>query len=390
MDYKDALSACIDAVRAGERPERAVAAYPEHAMRLLEEVSLVAAVHAYAAVSAQPSDDVTTRARQRLTGDLQALRASRRAAEPVSSRPALAFPRFAFAAVVAVVAVGLMALAAGIFSNTHTAEAETIDGVVVEKSDQRLLVQTEDGLQTIELTGVSITDETGASLSASGLEPGQVVALRAMRLPKGALQTLSVQRRPAASLEDWCRSHPVRCQELEPRLPEGVVACRVNPSACAPATPPPPVPGTPQPGINVERLRLQELSNRCQHSGGEGCEELRRFCRANVGLCAVLAGWLRTVIDLPEEARERLRLHAQRCQDGSILDCRELRLLCEHLREPCPVLTPQKPRAEATRSLPTPVRTVPAQSTPAPRQFVPQQQQQAPVAPTQPAQRPDR
>ncbi|HLF79469.1 MAG TPA: hypothetical protein VJB57_18465 [Dehalococcoidia bacterium] len=394
MDYRDALSACIDAVRAGEDPERAAAAYPEHLARLLDDVSLVAAVRSYVGVVAQPAAEVTDRARQRLTGELETVRTARRASmepAPASLRTSWGFPRFAFAAVVAVVAVGLLALAAGIVGNTQTAEAETIDGVVVEKTEARLVLQTEDGLQTIDLDqGASITDESGADLSPLALEPGQVVAVRAKRLPQGVLRALSVQRRPAAALEDWCRTHPVRCQEVEPRLPEGAAACRLNPSACAPVViSPPPTAGTPA-TTNSDRPRLQELSSKCQQTGGEACEELRRFCRSNPALCTVVAGWLRTVVDLPEDARERLRLHAARCQEGSILDCRELRLLCERLREPCPVLTPQRPRVEATRPLPTPTRVAPVQKTPAQRQAVPTASKPAQqVIPTAPAQRPN-
>ena len=164
-----------------------------------------------------------------------------------------------------------------------------------------------------------------------------MVIVRVKRQGQGALRAITVQRRPAASLAEWCRLHPLRCQEVEPRLAPAL-ACQ---PACA-ALP------TPAPGVGGERTRLQELAERCQRVGGDPCEELRRFCRANPGVCLALGGWLRTLIDLPDEARERIWVHTQRCQNGSILDCRELRLLCERLDQPCPALTPARPAPAGT------------------------------------------
>jgi hypothetical protein len=392
MDYRDALEAAIDAIRAGATPQEAAAAYPEHAGRLLEDAALAAAVREYALVTSQPSEAAKERARQRLAGDLASLRAARYAAvQPATGSPKFAWglPRLAFAAVVAVAALGLAALAAGIIGNPETASAETIDGVVVEKSEAKILLQTEEGLLTIDLVdGSPITDETGAALSPLALEPGQVIAVKAQRQAQGSVKALSVQRKPAASFAEWCRTHPIRCQEVEPRLPAGTIACRLNPAVCPAPAPPTPAAVTPVAAANPDRVRLQELSNRCQEAGGEACDELRRFCVANPVICAALAGWLRTVLELPDDLRDRVRLHTERCKDGSILDCRELRLICERLRDACPppAPTPQRPLANATK--PAVIATRAAQSTAMPpRQATPQQ---APIVSTFPVQRPTR
>ena len=341
MDYKDALAACLDAVRAGQDSERAIAAHPEHTLRLREDLTLAAAVHAYSMTHARPSEAAAARTRQRLDGELASLR-SQRSDVPAPRprflwRPA-SLRGLGFSAAV-VAAIGILVLTVGIFSDAPTAEAGTIEGVVVERTDVGLVLQTGDGIQDVSLDQASaITDESGANVAATTIEAGQVVVVRVKRKDTGALRAIAVQRRPAASLSEWCRLHPLRCQEVEPRLPRESLGCK---PACA-ALP------TPVASVGAERARLQELSERCQRIGGEACEELRRFCRANPGVCVVLAGWLRTLLELPDDARERIRVHTQRCQSGSILDCRELRLLCERLDQPCHSLTPVRPAPAST------------------------------------------
>ncbi len=344
MDYRDALEACLDSIRAGEDRERAIAAYPEHAEQLREDVALSQAVHAYSTRNAQPSDDATARARLRLNNELAGLRNQRSAKAPSRGLWRMPLLQGLALGVVALVAVGVLAFS-GIFGGAQTANAETIDGVVVETNANGIVLQTQDGLQTVALDQASnITDENGAALSATSLQAGQVIQIRAKRL-RGVLRAIAVQKRPTGALEAWCRMHAVRCQEVEPKLPPSALACEASAGPCVLPTP---AAGSPAPGSQADRTRLQDLADRCQRNGGAPCEELRTFCRNNLGVCAVLTGWLRTMLGLPDNAQQRIQIQGQRCQNGSILDCRELRLFCERTNQPCPASTPNRPATKAT------------------------------------------
>ena len=92
-------------------------------------------------------------------------------------------PRYVMAAVVVAVAVlgaGLLLRAAG-----QSAEAATIEGVVVDNSGGTLTVQTLDALEQVEVpAGTSVSDVAGAQIGLGGIEVGQVVVVDVQRRGK--------------------------------------------------------------------------------------------------------------------------------------------------------------------------------------------------------------
>ena len=182
MDYRDALEACLDSIRAGEDRERAIAAYPS-AEQLREDVALSQAVHAYSTRNAQPSDDATARARLRLNNELAGLETNARPKHLPADFGGCRCCRAWLSAWLRwsrSVCWRSQASSAAPRRPTQT----TIDGVVVETNANGIVLQTQDGLQTVALDQASnITDENGAALSATSLQAGQVIQIRAKRLP---------------------------------------------------------------------------------------------------------------------------------------------------------------------------------------------------------------
>src|SRR4051794_24142455 len=115
ITYEDALQACLDAVRAGRDQHTAVAAYPEHAERLREELQLATSIR-----SLSPQlPPISGRASIQLQAQLaEARRARPTAAEPGVLRRIGRWPALlrgaglATAAALAAVAV-LIAMGAG-------------------------------------------------------------------------------------------------------------------------------------------------------------------------------------------------------------------------------------------------------------------------------------
>jgi hypothetical protein len=150
MDYKDALAACLDAVRAGQDVERAIASYPEYSARLREDLTLAAAIRAYSMAHAGPPDQTAAHARQRLAGELASLRAQRSARSAGRTR-SFSWPaslRGLGVAVAAVAAIGLLAFGPGYLA-TRRPPKRARSRVVVERTDAGLVLQTADGIQDV-------------------------------------------------------------------------------------------------------------------------------------------------------------------------------------------------------------------------------------------------
>jgi hypothetical protein len=324
-------------VRSGQALERAIAAFPEHAHALREDLELVAAIRSSSRAPGLREAAAAASVRRRLLADLAAVRDEQsRGSWPVWR---LARPRaFAIAAALGVLLLAVAAVA-GLMAGSGSAQATTLDGVVVETAPQSIVVQTAAGLQTVSVTeDADVLDPAGSEVGASAIEVGEVIDAVVKRVSGNSLAAVKVQRRAAGALPGWCQRNPVRCREVEPKLPRAVVACQAGP-ACDESS-------AVVSGDDGQRLR--QLAQRCQSAGGQGCMDLLRYCRSNAGVCSALSGWLLSLLDLSENAAERLRQHEQRCRAGSILDCRELRLLCESRPNSC----------AGDNKLPRPVRQV--------------------------------
>ncbi len=357
MDYRDALEACLESISNGESRERAIARYPEHAAELREDVALSEAVRAYSTLMATPRDDAAARARLRLNNELVTLRNQRAvnaASSPIrASKPSFwRLPLFQGLAlgVVALIAIAVFAFG-GVITSPTTASAETLDGVVVETNPDGIVLQTDKGLQTVALDSTSdIKDESGTAVQANALQAGQVIQLKAKRVTANKLRAIAIQKRPLGSLAEWCRQHPVRCQEVAPKLPAVALVCEAKAGPCLQPTQVPSnaTNGSSSTPSSQQQGRLRDLVDKCQKNGGQPCEDLRTFCRTYPGLCAVLTGWVRTMLDLPDNLQQRIQIESQRCENGSQLDCRELRIICQRNNKDCPTVAPNKSGDKAT------------------------------------------
>lgn len=338
--YEEALARCMDAVRGGAEVEAALAAVPErYHEQLRRELAFAARLARAAAGAPGPSDAAERLAAARLMAQLQAGRAAGAGGAPPAGGRGFfaAFPRFAFLPL-AVAVGGLALLALGVIrpagGGPGTAEAATLEGVVVDSSMDSITVQTLDSLEEVIVpAGAVVANQDGSRLDVAAIQAGEVVVVKGMRAQKGKLVAKSVERL-VEGLQGWCRDRPLRCRELERKLRQAEQQCRQAPQACAA-----PVDGLP-PVIKraVDIAQLEDLKQRCRSAGQAACQDVVSYCRQNLDVCADSKP--PAFPDRPDDLRERVRILEQGCRDRDTLACRQLAQACARLPGVCDAILP--------------------------------------------------
>jgi hypothetical protein len=285
MSYQNVLDECLTRLRRGESVDALVAAYPQHADRLRGDLAAASAARTFTA----SLPGVSATARQTFRANLQSQRASREVRPPRSLWPRFKTPAFAFAAV-AGLAIALFVTLGGVLP-TQTAEAGTIEGVVVDTADGRLTLQTKDGVETITVQDTAtVSDVAGSAVALASLEPGQFVTIRGSRRDAGEFQARRIELQAATRLEAWCEQFATSCVALERTLAQRAAECVRDVPACQ--------------GIRTrldlvrEKIataaRLTTLQERCDGGQNAACRDIQAFCAANPAACESIRDWLRT------------------------------------------------------------------------------------------------
>jgi hypothetical protein len=280
MKYHDLLQECLERLRRGEPVDSIVAGRPQKA-QLRQDLMLAAS-----SKRAADSLPASTGARARLVFELRAERQRRESQRGVSGW--LRAPALALAAVAVAAVLVFVALSAG-YGPGGTAEASTLEGVVVENTDGVLTLQTDDGLQQVDVGRVSIVSaQGGASVDLASVEPGQFLVVRGDRARSGVFEARRIELRELAQLLSWCERNADPCKRVEAALAARV--CAQEPETCQ----------------NIRtRLaelrrklgaidRLRDLKNRCDAGEQTACRETQSLCRANVEACKNMRDWLRS------------------------------------------------------------------------------------------------
>ncbi len=286
MRYEDVLEQCLATARRGEDVEPLIAAHPQFAEQL--RLDLAAAASARRVATALPGIGPTTR--QAFRTNLAQQRQQQAARKQRSFWPAFRMPALALAAASAVVVIVAAVLVGGIFS-TNTAEASTIEGVVVQNDSGTLTVQTDTDIQTIEVQNdLTVNDSTGAAIDLASLEPGQLVVIHGK--PGGArvFRALRIELRAANDLLPWCQQHPIACREIERNISQRVSDCAADQLICQRIR------------DRLDQIkqqvnlsdRLQQLKDSCDGGTQTACREIVGFCQNNPGVCDTIRAWLRS------------------------------------------------------------------------------------------------
>jgi hypothetical protein len=285
-DYPEALQDCLERLRRGRDLADVLAAYPQYADRLRQ--ALAAATSAYSVSNSLPPPDVA--GRQRLLSAL----ATERTADLRPAAPAGFWQRLgpvrslggAAVALVAVLAIGL-GLLGGLPGLGTDAEAATLEVVVVDSGDGLLQVQTDTGLQSVQLT-------EKAALSGPDLKqvkPGEVLVIRGKQLSAESFSAAEVKLQAADALPAWCEKHPAACAQLAQNLRNRIEACQAYPRACQAVIRDRLQEVSSQLGMLVN---LRQLAQRCRGGDRSACQELAVQCSRNGELCKPFAGLLKS------------------------------------------------------------------------------------------------
>lgn len=291
--YEDALNDCLEVIRAGGDVRAAVARYPEHEAALRDDVRVAYALRR-ATFAIVPPEGAETRASLRLANALRELRAEVQPSRPSASpfgwlagalRP-LALSGVA-AAVLVVFALGATGSLSNPFGGASSAEASTVEGVVVENKNGTLTLETPQGLTKVDVNQKpAVQDDSLRLLSIADIEAGQVVRIEAKKTPQGALVARQVNRGPLNALQDWCADNGDACKEVAPRLETLTSQCRPGDQQCARIQQ---SVSDLQQGLKALSQRLQALRDRCVDGrDGMACRQLAKACQDHAIVCADL------------------------------------------------------------------------------------------------------
>jgi hypothetical protein len=340
ISYADALELALQAMRRGEDPESVVARWPEHADALRDDLRLRDSLQRYGATLPQAADAARTAASTRLMAQLQAGRTARIQAQ---SRPLPWYRRFGLprlAAATAVVALALIAV--GFFSlrggGTNTAEAATLEGVVLDNTDGNLTIQTLDTLEQVTVPAdAQVSTADGSRISLDGIQVGQVVQVNGLRR-KGVVQAARIQRL-ADDVSKWCNDDSVPCQTLADKLNQAEQQCRDHPAIC---------------GAQIQRVTelrdrvaalavLNNLKTRCQNREANACQAVVTFCEQHLDLCGGVVPQLPSQDGQGGSLRDRLNELQQQCDQRDTAACRRLQQFCDNNPGVCGNTTPASP-----------------------------------------------
>jgi len=284
MIYEDALERCLQAARDGDRLDATLRRFPEHEARLRQDLALAGKIAAFsrALPPVEPG-----RAAAALTAVRAEVETQRRARSAPAKRGGFfsgfnAGMRGLVMAAAAVVLAIIAFTALGGSFDRNEALAATIEGIVVEKADGTLVVQTPDALESVQVDSkAEISDETGGVVPLSGIEVGQLVQIRGQRIAENRVLARLIARRAPDAIAGWCGGQLARCEQIERHQRRVVEQCAADAPLC-------------------ERLRthLQELSTqlrllaridgllaRCRDGQQPACRELRQLCSEHAPLC---------------------------------------------------------------------------------------------------------
>lgn len=283
MKYADILQSCIERLRHGEPLDAIITEHPQYAEQLRFDLSAAEASRSVSTRLPEPSSD----ARARFQLDLQAQRrvATTRPQRRVWLRWSILLP--ATAATAAAVLV-VAALAAGVILPTSTAEA-SFDAIVVANDGTNLTVQTDEGLQSVELSDAVGADESGASVDPATLEPGQLVHVRGRKAEAAGIAARRIEARAAEALQAWCQRFEGACSTAERELTDRIDRCEQSPEVCSR------VRARLQTLRNEidARRRVSDLQRRCDNGNNAACREVQQLCSSERPVCAAIREWLR-------------------------------------------------------------------------------------------------
>jgi hypothetical protein len=338
--YHEALSRCLEAIAEGQSLDAAIASQPSrHQVRLRQDTTLAQAVRRHAETAPGPSAAAEVNALSRLNAELDTVRASRYVASSRRGMFSLGVPRFALAGLLlAALLVGASFLLAG-SKDSSTVEAAAFEGVVVDKQDGSLTVQTLDTLEQVTVpVDAQVLDENGASINPGAIQIGEVITVRGDRVRGGPVRALEL-RRIVDGLSGWCDQNAPRCRQVAQDLQDAQQRCQNNPQACRLAEQ--------QVTDLITRIKdvasLEDLKQRCTDAGGDGCRDFTTFCQDHADVCIrdVPPG---PAIDRLDDARTRLNQAQGLCSNRDTGACRQVAQICaQH-----PALCADKPAASPT------------------------------------------
>jgi hypothetical protein len=290
ISYREALEDCLSVMRAGGDLQSAVGRYPQHEAELRDDLRIAYALRR-AAFRVVPPAGAEMRASLRLAGALREARAETQPAPRVSAFGwlAAALRPLAVAGVAAAALVVFGLGATGSLSNplrgASSAEASTVEGVVVENRNGTLTLETPQGLTKVDLNQKPMIQDDAAKLLTIGdIEAGQVVRVQAKKTPQGALVAQQVNRKAVSQLQDWCAENGDACHEVAPRLQDLTSQCRPADQQCQRIQ---------QNIIELQKglreltLRIVDLKNRCSDNReGAACRQLVQMCKDHPLICA--------------------------------------------------------------------------------------------------------
>jgi hypothetical protein len=362
MDYRTAFEETLTAVRGGASLESRLAVHPEHADRLREDMALVEETAAYQESITPPSEDEAWSRFERDLGELRERRQSARAPRHV----ALPMPLLRNATIAAVLAVATFAVfsfldgSGGVIDDAGEAEAARVEGIVVENIDGVMTVQTAYGLEEVRIDpDAFLADNVGQRLSATAIEPGQIVFIEGQRLAASIVVARRLDLGASALTRRWCAENAARCREVEALLNQAADGCVAGAPACERIR------------VRIRELTqdlpqvslLDEARERCEQSD-EACRELLLLCQNRPDICEALRDGI--VKRATGSEAERLRLISQRCLAGDAAACRELRQICAMSGFGCRISDRAAPAPSRPALQPTPARPAAATPTTAP------------------------
>jgi hypothetical protein len=292
ISYEEALNDCLEVIHTGGAIGQAVARYPEHIEALRDDLRIAYALRR-AALSVAPPEGAETRASLRLANALREARAEAQPARRAGAAPfgwlsgALRPVAVVGLAVVALIVFGLSATGSlsSPFSGATSAEAATVEGVVVENSNDTLTLETPQGLTRVDLRQKpTIQDDALKLLTVADLEAGQVVRIEAKKTAQG-LVAKKVDRKPINILKNWCAENGDACHEVAPRLEAVSLQCRPGDQQCQRIQQ---SVQDLQAGLKQLSQRILDLKNRCNDRDGAACRQLMMLCKDHQLVCADL------------------------------------------------------------------------------------------------------
>jgi hypothetical protein len=290
QNYRDALEDCLQTMRARGDIEAAIARHPRHAAELRNDIALASAIRIAGSIN-KPLPGADGRAGLRRAA---ALRDARAGMAPAATRQRRAGlfegwlrpAALAGLAALVLVAVGLTATGSVGSLGRGTAEAATVEGVVVENTNGTLSVQTSTGLETVSLDkSATVQDESSHVVAIADIAPGQVVRVQGKKANQGPLVAKQVISQPPADLRSWCVEHGDACQLLEQRIATQVSACAAADVQCQrlkqPLT-------DARAALETITREMGALKDRCDAGGKPACQTLDKACKDHPVICQEL------------------------------------------------------------------------------------------------------